>query len=62
MKAMLTALGILCFASAMAVAKTGRFHLPAVDGSASHAAAPWHLPYSNRDRLASLPAQTRADR
>ena len=48
MKGLITALGILCFASAMAYAKTGKFHAPAVaNPQAPH--AQWHRAHSSRD-------------
>jgi hypothetical protein len=33
MKSVITALGIICFAATMAVAKTGKFHAPIVTAS-----------------------------
>jgi hypothetical protein len=50
MKGLITALGILCFASAMACAKTGKFHAPPVAANPPVPHAQWHRPHSSRDR------------
>ncbi len=54
MKGITTALGILCFASAMAAAKTEKFHVSVVDTGAAPAAAQWHRPDSSRNQIAGL--------
>jgi hypothetical protein len=50
MKGLITALGILCFATAMACAKTGKFHAPPAVANPHAPHAQWHRPHSNRDR------------
>jgi hypothetical protein len=54
MKGLITALGVLCFASAMAYAKTGKFHAPPVVANLQAPHAQWHRPHSGRDRYTSL--------
>jgi hypothetical protein len=49
-KGLITALGILCFASAMACAKTGKFHTPPSVATSQAPHAQWHRPHSSRDR------------
>jgi hypothetical protein len=49
-KGLITALGILCFASAMAGAKTGKFHAPPAVANPQAPHAQWHRPHSSRDR------------
>jgi hypothetical protein len=49
MKGLITALGVLCFASAMACAKTGKFHAPPVVANPQAPHAQWHRPHSSRD-------------
>jgi hypothetical protein len=49
MKGLVTALGILCFASAMAYAKTGKFHVPSAVANPLAPYAQWHRPHSSRD-------------
>jgi hypothetical protein len=49
MKGLMIALGILCFASAMAYAKTGKFHAPPVIANPQAPHAQWHRPHSSRD-------------
>jgi hypothetical protein len=49
MKGLITALGILCFASAMACAKTGKFHAPPALANPQALPAQWHRPHSSRD-------------
>jgi hypothetical protein len=49
MKGLITVLGILCFASAMAYAKTGKFHAPPVVANPQAPHAQWHRPHSSRD-------------
>ena len=49
MKGLITALGIVCFASAMAYAKTGKFHAPPAVANAQASHAQWHRPHSGRD-------------
>jgi hypothetical protein len=48
-KGLITALGILCFASAMAYAKTGKFHAPPAVANPQAPHAQWHRPHSSRD-------------
>lgn len=48
MKGLITALGVLCFASAMACAKTGKFHAPPGGANAQAPRAQWHRPHSSR--------------
>jgi hypothetical protein len=50
MKGVITALGILCFASAMAYAKTGKFHAPPAVANPHTSHSQWHRPHSSRDR------------
>jgi hypothetical protein len=50
MKGLITALGIVCFASAMACAKTGKFHAPPAAATPQGSHAQWHRPHSSRDR------------
>jgi hypothetical protein len=54
MKGLITALGVLCFASAMAYAKTGKFHAPPAVASPQVPHAQWHRPHSSRDHFTSL--------
>jgi hypothetical protein len=49
MKGLITALGIVCFASAMACAKTGKFHTPPAVANPQAPHAQWHRPHSSRD-------------
>ncbi len=48
MKGLITALGILCFATAMACAKTGKFHAPPAVANPQAPHAQWHRPHSGR--------------
>jgi hypothetical protein len=49
MKGLITAVGILCFACAMAYAKTGKFHAPPAAANPHPPAIQWHRPHSGRD-------------
>ena len=49
MKGLITALGVLCFASAMAYAKTGKFHASTALGDPQASHAQWHRPHSSRN-------------
>jgi hypothetical protein len=62
MKGLTSALAILCFLSAMAVAKTGKFHVSALNVGAVGPAGQWHRPYSSRDQIADVSAATHGDR
>jgi hypothetical protein len=53
MKGLITALGILCFATAMAGAKTGKFHAPPAVANPHAPHAQWHRPHSGQKRQES---------
>jgi hypothetical protein len=48
MKGLITALSVLCFASAMAYAKTGKFHAPPAAANPQAPHAQWHRPHSSQ--------------
>jgi hypothetical protein len=54
MKGLITVLGVLCFASAMACAKTGKFHAPPAIAKPQTLHVQWHRPHSSRDHYTSL--------
>jgi hypothetical protein len=54
MKGLITVLGVLCFALAMAYAKTGKFRVPAAVANSEAPHAQWHRPHSSRDHYTSL--------